>query len=344
MAGWDAGDVARAALILLAIAVLIAFVVWYLRRPRAAPTGANPNPSRITDAMWWLWQQLQLLEPSSQLGGIYANKPGYHNARSNLPAWDYSVCDNPPDWGGPGDKAAAIDWTFPNAQGGDYSTIAKYTKRLFASAQDPGDDRLDGWREFYGQADDDSYVEGWDIRWGEAATSDSSHLWHIHLSENRDQTESYDNKKKLLSVLRGELWPLSPSMGDGAVILNCPTDPARLDLFYVGPNGQVWHRWYSTGGMNAMWSGGGAAENLGGRIVVGTLTAAWKPDGSLMNIAGLGAADTGAKPPAGCGQYWGYVLGRQGDKSGWGSLTNVYGAYPAPPAAATAAAPNGGVP
>ena len=164
----------------------------------------NPNPGRITDEMWSLWEGMQALEPSSLLGGIYANKPGYHNCRSNLPSHDYSVCDRPPDDGGPSDKGDAIDWTFPNAQGGDYSTISKYTNRLLKSAQDPNDPRLDGWREFYGQADSDSYVEGWDIRYGCAATSDSSHLWHLHLSESRDQATSQTNKDRLLSVLRGE--------------------------------------------------------------------------------------------------------------------------------------------
>ena len=322
------GDALRAALLLLLIVIVVVAVWWWLRRrPRAAPTGANPNPAYITDAMWWLWQQLQALEPASQLGGIYANKPGYHNARENLPAWDYSVMDNPPDWGGPGDKAAAIDWTFPNAQAGNYSTIAKYTQRLLASAQDLSDPRLDGWREFYGNADDDSYVEGWDIRYGCAATSDSSHLWHIHLSENRDQTTSYDNKKALLSVLRGEPYPPLRSTGDGTVILNCPTDPNRIDLFYVGADGQVWHRWYTSGGMDALWAGSGAGENLGGRIIVGTLSASWKPDGSAINIVGLGDIDE-TPAPAGCGQYWGYELGRSGARSGWGSLTNVYGQRP----------------
>lgn len=169
-----------------------------------SPHGANPNPGYITDEMWWLWQQLSLLEPGSQLGGVYANKPGYHNTRNQNSPYDYSVTDRPPDGGGPADKAAAIDWTFPEAQLGDYASIDRYTSRLLASAQDPTDPRLDGWREFYGQADADSYVEGWDIRYGVAATSDSSHLWHIHLSENRDQTTSLANKQALLSVLSGQ--------------------------------------------------------------------------------------------------------------------------------------------
>lgn len=322
------GDALWAALLLLLIvAIVVAVRLWLRRRPRAVPYGANPNPANITDEMWWLWQQLQAMEPDTELGGIYANKPGYHNARNNLPYYDYSVCDNPPDWGGPGDKAAAIDWTFPEAQSGDYRRIARYTKRLFASAQDPDDPRLDGWREFYGQADDDTYVEGWDIRYGEAATSDSSHLWHIHISENRDRTTSRANKEALLSVLRGEPVTGLHYIGDGTVILSCPTDPGRLDLFYVGPAGEVWHRWYTSGGMASVWSGKGAAENLGGRITVGTLSAAWKPDGSVINIVGLGDVDD-APAPAGCDQYWGYELGRQGARSGWGSLTNVYGQRP----------------
>ena len=280
--------------------------------------------------MWWLWQQLYALEPSTKLGGTFASKPGYHNYRNALPAWDYSVTDRPPDDGGPGDMCAAIDWTFPDAQAGRYDTIARYTKRLLASARDLDDPRLSGWREFYGNADDDAYVEGWDIRYGVAATSDSSHLWHIHLSECRDQSTSYDNKKALLSVLTGQTvqqW-LRATMGDGAVILNCPYDDQRLDIFYVAPDGDVAHRWYPDGGMNALWTGDGKSENLGGVIVPGTLSAAWDPAGKLINMIGLGAPDDDAAP-AGAGQYWGFTLTSSGVRSGWGSLSSVYGQLPA---------------
>jgi hypothetical protein len=333
MSAIDAGDAEIGLAVLIALLVVVAIVAWLIQRAkRGAPVvyGANPNPARITDAMWWLWGQLQALEPSSKLGGIYANKPGYHNGREYLPAYDYSVADNPPDWGGPSDKAAAIDWTFPDAQSGDYSTIALYTRRLLASAQDPDDHRLDGWREFFGNADDDTYVEGWDCRYGCPSTSDSSHLWHIHASEDRDKAADYENKEKFLSVVRGDPSWAQRSMGngDGGVLVTCPSEPKRTDLFYVVPGGGVMHKWWSSGNPSAMWTGSGVkTENLGGGIVVGTLSATWLTDGSGIYVAGLGAADEAACPP-GCGNYWANAIYRDGHKTGWGSIMGAYGAAP----------------
>jgi hypothetical protein len=166
----------------------------------------NPNPARITDASWWLMEQLLGLQPGTQNGGIYADKSGYHNTRAaNEAKWpsNYSIREAE-DQGGPDDKAAACDWTFPDAQGGNYVTISRYFRLLLASGQDSNDPRLDGWRECFGQADNDTEVEGWDFRHDRTTTSDNSHLWHIHLSEDRDKVASYDNKKALLSVLKGE--------------------------------------------------------------------------------------------------------------------------------------------
>jgi hypothetical protein len=329
----DVGSVVWVLVVVFIVAVIVIVWTWWRQQPKPDVYGANPDPARITDAMWWLWQQLQALEPSSKLGGIYANKPGYHNARHNLPLWDYSVCDDPPDQGGPGDKAAAIDWTFPDAQSGDYSTIALYTKRLLLSAQDPDDPRLNGWREFFGNADDDAYVEGWDCRYGCASTSDPSHLWHIHASENRDQTESMANKEAFLSVVRGETvdqWRYGVAWtgrGDGSVLLQCPFDADRLDLFYVDVNGGVRHAWWPSGGLAAMWHGPGNREALGGGIVVGTLSASWLPDDSGINVVGLGAPDEIDCPPT-CGNYWGCTIYRNGGKSGWGSIVGAYGLYP----------------
>jgi hypothetical protein len=178
----------------------------------AAVTSAdppNPNTSRVPDNLWWLWRRLKELEPSSTLGGIYASKSGYHGTRDeNKKRWpgNYSIREAE-DQGGPGDKAAALDWTFPNAQRGDYSTIAKYTKRLLASGKDRNDPRLDGLREFYGQADSDRHVEGWDCRHLVDVTSDATHLWHLHFSFDRGKVASVEGRQvmeRLLSVLSGE--------------------------------------------------------------------------------------------------------------------------------------------
>lgn len=310
--------------LLIVLVAVIAYLIW--RWPRRVSTyGSNPNPSYITDAMWNLWQELAVLEPGTQLGGIYANKPGYHNSRKQCSPYDYSVVD-PEDQRGPGDKACALDWTFPEAQRGDYERIALYTSRLLKSAKDVNDPRLNGWREFYGQSDWDSAVEGWDCRYGYAVTSDSSHLWHIHLSESREHATSWDNKEALLSVLKGqtvEQW-LGTLTGDGAVLLNCPYDNTRQDLFYVSTDGTVVHRWGK--GLGAFWNGQGSSENLGGTIAAGTLTAMWKPDESGLYIAGLGTGDS--KAPAGSGQYWGMELSKGGGRSGWGSFEKCYGAWP----------------
>jgi hypothetical protein len=313
---------------LLAIAVIV-YAWWASRRP--TPYG---KPSHTTDAMWWLMQQLLAEAPGSQCGGTYANKPGYHNQRNALPGSDYSVCDRPPDDGGPGDVCAALDWTFPDAQRGDYTTISRYTRRLIDSGKDPDDPRCNGWRECYGNADTDTYVEGYDFRYSCAVSSDPSHLWHIHLSESRSEASSYNNKKALLSVIRGETvqqWYASqqpPTPVGGVMLLNDPRDPKRTDLFYVGADDEVWHSWWTTGGMNAMWDGDGRHESLGGRIQPGTLSAVWTPDGNALYITGLGTPDPDDPDmPPGCGPYYGFVLQRTGARSGWGSLDHVYGAY-----------------
>jgi len=150
---------------------------------------------------------LLALEPGTQSGGMYAYKPGYHNTRGNLlaePEWrnDYSIRDEE-DKQGPADKCAAYDWTFPEAHAGNYGRIRLYTDRLQA-AWERDDPRVSGWREALGQSDSDLLAEGYDFRYHRERTPDSSHLWHIHLSEDRGMVESWHNKQAMLSVLSGQ--------------------------------------------------------------------------------------------------------------------------------------------
>lgn len=153
--------------------------------------------------MWWFWEQFHAIESTAQLGGIFADKPGYHNTRNGNAAGNYSITSTL-DKQGPGDKAAAIDITFPDAQSARYATIAKYASRLLRSGQDPADERGNYLREFYGQTDSDTAVEGWDFQALISVTSDTSHLWHIHISVIRAYLDNWKAFRALLSILSGQ--------------------------------------------------------------------------------------------------------------------------------------------
>ena len=163
----------------------------------------NPNPSRITAELWWFWEQFQKLEPTARLGGIFATKAGYHNTRAGNRASDYSV-QSVVDRQGPATRSAGIDITFPDAQRGDYRTIIKYSARLLASGRDPNDERGNYLRSFFGNVDTDREVEGWDFQRVRPSTSDSSHLWHIHLSFSRATVGDMKAMRAVLSILAGE--------------------------------------------------------------------------------------------------------------------------------------------
>lgn len=193
--------------------------------PRTHPRGAppdftlpspNPNPSRMTDALWWLVCMRLALEPGSKNGGTFAPKRGYHNAGENLPghgsggggrsttdhsiryAWDRSG----PWWL---EYSSAHDWTFPDAQRGDYRTIEKYTDRLIKAMSDPRDTRPDSVYAYtLGQADSDRQVEGYNERTDAPETSsDITHLWHRHDSFRRNIVGSFAAMWKALTIDMG---------------------------------------------------------------------------------------------------------------------------------------------
>ena len=168
---------------------------------------ANPDPTRISAAHWWLVEQLLALEPGTQWSGSYVRKSGYHGTGDdNERSWpgDYSIRDaedrRGPSWR---TRTAAVDWTFLDAQRGDYRRIATYGTRL-RTAFDARDARLAGWREALGQTDTDAPPEGLDFRRWFTRVPDDTHRWHWHFSENREQVDSFANKVALLSVLSGE--------------------------------------------------------------------------------------------------------------------------------------------
>lgn len=171
----------------------------------------NPNPTRISAAMWRFWEEFKAFEPSVQLGGIYANKAGYHNCRANLSSTDYSVEDVVYDRQGSDQYASAIDLTLPD------DGMKLYSARLDAAMRRK-DSRLfiDGipvMREFIGTLNGTTvycYVMIGGIPLGVGADSgpdpgrDTSHLWHIHGSVIRKFCNSWAALSGVLSILKGE--------------------------------------------------------------------------------------------------------------------------------------------
>lgn len=195
--------------------------------PDFALTKPNPNPSRMTDALWWLVCQRELLEPElTDNGGTYADKPGYHNAGENLPdhgegnlRTDHSI-RREPDRVGPWwrTKASAHDWTFRDAQRGDYHTITLYTRRLIHAMEDVNDPRPDYVYAYtLGQVDGDVVVEGYNEYKDLPETSgDKTHLWHRHDSLRRNIIGSFPHMWKALTIDMGwsvEDWLKSIGLG-----------------------------------------------------------------------------------------------------------------------------------
>lgn len=173
---------------------------------------SNPNPTRISDALWSFWLGFGALEPAVKFGGIWAEKPGYHSYRSRLPGTDYSSGrDVAADKLGPSDKASAIDLTMST------EAMIRYTRRLdvAARARDPRLYTAHGpvLREFIGTKDGKvvyCYVLvggkplGVGADAGPDSGRDSSHLWHLHLSIIRAFCADATALTGVLSVLKGE--------------------------------------------------------------------------------------------------------------------------------------------
>lgn len=164
--------------------------------------GSNPNPSRITDESWAYMERCLTLSPVMRNGGIYANKSGFHNTRAANSSSNYSV-QGVRNQRGPADKAAAYDLTYADAQGGNYDTISVHSKRLYDAGVNR-DPRMKGWYEFFGNTDHDTQVEGWCYAKNQPSSSEPSHTWHVHESENRELVHCWVNKEGAWSVKAGE--------------------------------------------------------------------------------------------------------------------------------------------
>lgn len=167
---------------------------------------SSPPNSFTTQAIWDLWLAVsRALGSKVKLGGIYANKPGYHNTRAQNSSGNYSVT-LPLDKQGPSNKAAALDLTFPSA-----SDMKLYTDRL-RKAMQSRDPRMGSVKEFYGTLNG-SVVYGLGKKSRDGApyktSADKSHLWHIHISFFRADVENWNRLKGIAEVLIGASLPSS---------------------------------------------------------------------------------------------------------------------------------------
>lgn len=160
-----------------------------------------------------------LIDPyfkTSKRGGIVnANSPGYHTSREDLIRQgrgdNYSI-QCPADRRGSAKHAAGIDITF-----GDVDELITMHKRLRKActpdSKDNYDPRIECVREIIGTVDGRN-VSGYNrvatgtgsrsrVGWDSSGYSDSSHLWHEHVSVLRDRVDNANDMRGLAEVMCG---------------------------------------------------------------------------------------------------------------------------------------------
>lgn len=154
------------------------------------------------DALRWLGGRI-----APDLGGVLSgiigdsdHKTGYHRGRAYVPSTDYSVWLTE-DKLGSKYYACAIDMSFSTAK------MKLYTGRLKAAAE-RNDPRVRFIREFYGTINGTdvfgrTHKGSADATW-EWATSDKSHLWHLHISILREYSDNMAVMQGILDVLMGK--------------------------------------------------------------------------------------------------------------------------------------------
>jgi hypothetical protein len=148
------------------------------------------------DAINQLFQAIKAGIPSALMGGVIgdsAHTYGYHRGRNYVSSSDYSV-QYSEDKQGHGEAACGLDISWNKA-----SDHYLASQRLLNAKND---NRMSACREFFGSTDG-VRVCGWDYKGGYAVTSDSSHLWHVHLSILRKYADDYTALAPIAEVITG---------------------------------------------------------------------------------------------------------------------------------------------
>ena len=173
--------------------------------------GSN-NMAYSPDAIRACYDTVAAKTSSAKLGGIYANKPGYHNCRSQCSSSDYSV-QKDYDKKGNSSASGALDLTLGDAD------MKKMTQRLIDACKAGGNSgKLRALREFFGTTNGYD-VTGMDVPGCYWVSSDDSHLWHIHMSSKRQYADDHaawqDVAAVLLGTSGGSTTPPPTSSGGG---------------------------------------------------------------------------------------------------------------------------------
>jgi hypothetical protein len=183
-----------------------------------------------------------------QLGGICADKTGYHDER-NGQLGNYSAT-LPIDLLGPGDTCSGLDLTMSTGE------MIKRSNFLKNACLDPIDDRTGYIREWIGTLNGtavtcyihDTESSGFRLDTGR----DSTHLWHIHLSFFRKYSDLARAGEAIASVLSGETYaawrarinpdpvpvPIPPAPVPVPPLTNVKDDAVKL--FKVKDDPSVW--------------------------------------------------------------------------------------------------------
>jgi hypothetical protein len=138
-------------------------------------------------------------------------------------------------------------------------------RRLYAAVRSG---RLEEVREFYGNVDGDKVVDGWDNVENEPASSDSSHLWHWHLTIDRRRLTDRALMQRILAIALGEEEDMTPEqdkkLNDSHFVLTQavpnPAGDGRVPL-------HVWAGWMT-----------GTVKALAGALATGNIALKTKLD------------------------------------------------------------------
>jgi len=132
--------------------------------------------------------------------GNTAHLSGYHRSRRWVKtsryclSRTYSVSRTAGDRsGGHDDAVSALDLSLPTAQ------LLAACKRLDAAVRAGHLEKITEW---YGNLDGDARVDGYDNIANRVASSDPSHLWHLHMSFDRGRVD--DDHTDVYEVLTGD--------------------------------------------------------------------------------------------------------------------------------------------